>query len=371
MMRTLALLAGLLVLATPAAATAPFVDARAFVVEDGATGEVIAQRASFERVPIASITKLMTVLVVLDRHKLTDTVTVDARAAAVGESRVGLRAGERITIRDLIKAALIQSANDAADALALATAPDFTSFAALMNAKASALGLGATHFVRPDGLDAPGHLSSAHDVTLLARDAMRLPFVRATVRERTDTISGGRSLHTWNDLLSTFPHVIGVKTGHTGAAGWSQVAAAQGQGVTVYATILGGASREGRNTDLRALLAYGLAQYRIVPTISAVRTYATVELPYGRAPLALVAARPMLRTVRVERPLTETVVAAMVVSLPVHEGQVLGHVEVRAGRRLLARSSLVASRSVHKPGVAGRVGWVARRTIHHLAGFFR
>ena len=111
-----------------------------------------------------------------------DVVEVDPRAAAVGESTVGLRGGERLTVRDLIKAALIQSANDAADALALSVAPDFTAFAALMNAKAAALGLHDTHFVRPDGLDAPGHVSSAADVTKLARVVMRTRFVRETVR---------------------------------------------------------------------------------------------------------------------------------------------------------------------------------------------
>ena len=102
---------------------------------------VLAARAPDREVPIASITKLMTVLVALEHHRLSDVVTVDARAAAVGESTIGLRAGEQLTVRDLVQAALIQSANDAADALALSVAPDFESFARLMNAKARRLGL--------------------------------------------------------------------------------------------------------------------------------------------------------------------------------------------------------------------------------------
>src|SRR5207237_10739591 len=113
----------------------------AYVVEDERTGEVLASSKAHARRPIASITKLMTVLVVLQHHKLTDVVTVDPRAAAVGESSIGLRAGEQITVRDLLKGALIQSANDAADALALSLAPDFPSFAHLMNAEAAKLGL--------------------------------------------------------------------------------------------------------------------------------------------------------------------------------------------------------------------------------------
>jgi hypothetical protein len=210
-------------------------------------------------------------------------------------------------VRDLLKAALIQSANDAADALAAHMGTGH--FVALMNEKARELGLTDTHFVRPDGLDAPGHVSSARDVTLLARAAMRIRFVRDTVRERADTISGGRTIHTWNDLLSTFPHVLGVKTGHTNAAGWSQVAAVRGTGVTIYATLLGGPSRERRNEDLAALLAWGLARYRVVPVIDGARVYALAATPYGKGALSLVAAKPLVHVVRVDRPLVEQYVS--------------------------------------------------------------
>src|SRR5262249_52957394 len=158
--------------ASSAVPPAPAIDAHAWLVENAATGDVLASHDSAEERPIASITKLMTVLVVLDRKKLDDTVTVDPRVEAVGQESAALRGGEVLTVRELLQAALIQSANDAADALALSVAPDFASFAKLMNAKARALGLGHSHFVRPDGLDAPGAVSSARDVTRLALRAM-------------------------------------------------------------------------------------------------------------------------------------------------------------------------------------------------------
>ena len=137
----------------------------------------------------------------------------------------------------------------------------------MMNAEARKLGLRDTHFANPDGLDAPGHYSSARDVTRLARIAMRNKVIRSVVGHTTATIAGGRTLTTWNDLLSRFPGLFGVKTGHTGAAGWSEVAAARANGVTIYATLLGGATREGRNGDLAALLAWGLARYRTVDLV--------------------------------------------------------------------------------------------------------
>jgi D-alanyl-D-alanine carboxypeptidase (penicillin-binding protein 5/6) len=367
MRRFLAACALALLLAAPARAGAPAVDATAYLVVDARTGEVLAASHAHERLPIASITKLMTVLVTLEHHKLTDLVTVDPRAAAVGESSIDLRAGEQLSVRDLVKGALIQSANDAADALALSIAPDFPSFARLMNAKAADLGLHDTHFVRPDGLDAPGHYSSAADVTRLARVLMRTRFVRETVAEQTDTIAGGRTLHTWDDLLSELPQTIGVKTGHTSAAGWCQVAAVRDRGVTVYATILGSPTRSERNEDLRSLLVWGLSRFRVVPAVRVGRAYAEVRVPYGRAPLRLVAAKPLLAVARLGRPLTETVTAPAAVSLPVRQGAVLGRVEIRAGGRLVGTRDLVASRTIDKPGVARRLGWYAGRAIHHLA----
>ena len=139
-------------------------------------------------------------------------MTVNPAAASVGESSAQPAAGDRLTVRELLEAALIQSANDAADALAYYVGHGSqTRFVAMMNARARQLGLKDTHFVRPDGLDAPGHVSSAHDVTLLARILMHRPLVRQIVRERGATISGGRSLHTWNDLLSTYPGCSGSR----------------------------------------------------------------------------------------------------------------------------------------------------------------
>jgi D-alanyl-D-alanine carboxypeptidase (penicillin-binding protein 5/6) len=266
-----------------------------------------------------------------------------------------------------LKGALIQSANDAADALALSVAPDFPSFARLMNAEAAKLGLRDTHFVRPDGLDAADEYSSARDITALARLVMRTRFVREAVREETDTISGGRTLHTWDDLLSEFRQTIGVKTGHTNLAGWCQVAAARGRGVTIYATLLGSPTRAERNVDLQSLLIWGLAQFRVVPAVASGHTYAEVRLPYGRAPVTLVAAKPLLTVARLGRPLTETVIAASAVALPVRRGDVLGRVEIREGKRLVGTRDLVASRSINKPGLGSRLGWYAGRTLHHLA----
>jgi D-alanyl-D-alanine carboxypeptidase (penicillin-binding protein 5/6) len=358
-------------IAAPAHAGAPPVDARAYVVANSATGEVLAESNASEHVPIASITKLMTVLVALEHLKLDDVVTVAPVASAVGESTVHLRSGERLSVRDLVKAALIQSANDAADALAAAAAGgDTARFVGWMNTKAQELGLDDTHFARPDGLDAPDHLSSARDVLRLAEIVMHDPDVRDIVAERTDTIAGGRVLHTWNDLLGVVPGLIGVKTGHTGGAGWCEVAAVRRSGYTIYAVILGSPTRNVRNADLTSLLDWGVSRYRVGPVIQPARAYAVAVPGWGKARLRLVTTRGLVRAYRVDRPLVARIVAPPVVALPVVRGQVLGRVQVWEGKRLLGTRPLVAARAIRRPGLGGRVAWYAGRTLHHIGDFF-
>jgi serine-type D-Ala-D-Ala carboxypeptidase (penicillin-binding protein 5/6) len=357
--------------AANAATSPPPVSARTFIVENAATGEVLAQHGAWARVPIASITKLMTVIVTLDHAHWSDVVQVRSDAAAIGESTVHLRAGEQIRVGDLVKAALIQSANDAAVALA-----DYVGhgnravFVAMMNAKARELGLERTHFIRPDGLDAPGHYSTARDVTALAQAAMRSPRIRSVVRIRSDSIAGGRRLHTWNDLLGVFKGLYGVKTGHTNTAGWCEVAAVRRNGVTLYTTVLGSPTRSQRNADLASLLRWGISRYRSVWLVPRGRVYLRASVGYGKGSVPIVAAREVARTVRIDEPVVERIVAQTALELPVERGQRVGEVRIYSGQRLVARQPLIAERSVAKPGFGGRAGFYAGRTLTHVKNWF-
>ena len=357
---------------TPSAlAAGPAVQARSYLVVDGRDGHVLAAQEPRRKLPVASITKLMTVLVALEGAKPNDMVTVAPEAAVVGESSVNLRPGERISVHDLVEAALIQSANDAAWALAYhAGRGDAARFVRVMNIRARRWGLADTHFVRPDGLDVFGHISSARDVTELARIAMRNPLVRSIVDEQTETIAGGRRLHTWNDLLDQFPGVVGVKTGHTQAAGWSQVAAARGTGVTVYATLLGGPTRAQRNADLVTLLRHGFGHFRLVELVRAGHPYAEARAPYGRGDIDLVALAPVRYAARVDQRFVERVVAPTEVELPVVKGKRLGEVRLFHRGRLIARAPLVASRSVEQPGPLERAQWYSGETARNVWSWF-
>jgi D-alanyl-D-alanine carboxypeptidase (penicillin-binding protein 5/6) len=360
-----------LVFAGAAQAGPPPVSAQAFLVENPLSGELLAQHRAWARVPIASITKLMTVLVTLDHARWNSVVRVRRSAAAVGESTVNLRPGERIRVGDLVEGALIQSANDAADALAdYVSHGDRQAFVDLMNAKAQELGLDGTHFTRADGLDARAHYSTAHDVSILAREAMRVPRIREVVRLRTATIAGGRTLHTWNDLLGLFPGLYGVKTGHTRGAGWCEVAAVRQYGVTLYVTVLGSPTRSQRNADLAALLRWGISRYRQVWLVQPRRVYLNAAVGYGRASVPIVAARGLARSVRIDRPLVERIVAPAALELPVRRGQRVGEVRIYSGHRLVARRALVAARSASRPSLVGRLEFYAGHTLRHVGAWF-
>ena len=344
------------------------IDAAAFylVGEDGA---VLARQRARERRAMASITKLMTALVTLERAPLSDVVSVSPRAAAVDGSTAFLRAGEELTVSQLLRAMLVQSANDAAETLALHAGQGSSErFVAAMNAKADALGLTDTHFVNPHGLDAPGHRSSARDSTELLRHALGVPFLRDALARTTMVLPGGRRFPATNDLLSSWPRLVAGKTGHTEDAGWSQAAAASARGVTVYGTVLGSDSREERNTALRTLLEYGLDSYQRVVAVEAGRVYAQAETGYGRPAVEIVAPRTVVRTLREGTTLLERVVVPETVGLPVRTGARLGRIDVYAGSRLVASADLVAASAVSEPGLLRKAAWYAETTAENLWG---
>ena len=337
----------------------------------GEDGSVLARERESRPRAIASITKLMTAVVVLEHARLTDVIRVNARAAGIGESTVYLRTGEELTVAELLRAMLIPSANDAAEALAFHVGEgSVDQFVGLMNQKAQELGLADTRFENPHGLDESGHVSSARDATTLTRYALGVAFIRDALQRSTVTLASGRTFPTTDDLLGSWAALDAGKTGHTRAAGWSQAAAASRGGVTVYGTVLGSETREARNDALRALLSFGLDQYRRVQAIDRSRVYADAETGYGQPAVELVAQRGVVGTVRLGKPLLERIVAPTSLALPVRNGQRLGRVEIYDGNRLVASSNLVAAEAVEDAGLFAKAGWYVTETASNLWGMF-
>jgi D-alanyl-D-alanine carboxypeptidase (penicillin-binding protein 5/6) len=369
----LAVVALVAVLATPVQAssadaptTAPQIAAASWYLV-GEDGDVLARGDAARARAIASITKLMTAVVVLEHAGLDDVVRVSPGAAEVGESTVYLRAGEELTVAELLRATLVPSANDAAEALALHVgAGSADRFVDLMNAKAAELGLTDTHFENPHGLDEPGHVSSARDVTTLLRYALGVPFIRDALQRSSVSLAGGRTFPTTDDLLVNWGPLVAGKTGHTREAGWSETAAAERGGVTVYGAVLGSDTRSARNDALQELLSFGLDQYRRVQVVDDARVYALAKTGYGQPAVELVAPRALVRTVRLNTPLVERVVAPSSLALPVAKGERLGRVEVYDGNRLVASSNLVAAEAVADAGLWAKAKWHVTQTARNL-----
>jgi D-alanyl-D-alanine carboxypeptidase (penicillin-binding protein 5/6) len=349
-------------------ASAPPVQAQAYVVQSSVDGRTLAARAADTPRPMASITKLMTVLVALERLPLDRVVTVTAPAARVGESTLDLRAGDRLPVRDLVAGALVPSANDAATALAVAAAGSVPEFVASMNRKARALGLGGTRYRNPHGLDEPGHVSTARDLAKLLRLAVRNPVIRRYAGLPRATLSDGRVDESTDNLIATLPEIVAGKTGHTAGAGWSQAAIARAGRVGITAVVLGEPTESRRDQDLEALLRFGLASYRPSLVVDPRRTYAAVPVGWGRDPLRLVAPRRVVRPAPLSRSLTERIVVPAVAALPVRAGERLGTLVVTDGDRVVARAPLVAAEARSEPSALAKAGWLARRTGHHLIG---
>jgi D-alanyl-D-alanine carboxypeptidase len=239
--------------------------AAAAVLMNANTGEVLFARNPDEELPPASITKILTALVILEEGNLSDPVVVSQTAAQVGGFRLGLRLGQRLSLGDLLAAILIRSANDAAEAAAEHVGPGLAGFVARMNAKAQALGMHRSHFANPHGLDEPGHYTTARDMAILTRVALENPTFADLVRTRETRVTiyrpsrkgavpAPRMILTHNRLLGHVEGVDGVKTGYTGLAGQCLVASASRRGRRMIAVLLNDPERW---TDAPALLHYG------------------------------------------------------------------------------------------------------------------
>lgn len=217
------------------------ISATAFMVYDLSNQRVLFERNSATQLAPASLTKLMTALLVFEQGDLEAGVTVESRDL-VGDATMGLRAGEVVTVTDLLWGLLVPSGNDAAMALARHTAGSMSAFVEMMNQRAQELGLEQTHFVNPHGLDAQGHVSSAADLLVVTQRLWEYPFFRAIVGTASVT-QAGHAMVTTNEWLTSFPGVTGIKTGTTAAAGECLIASIERDGHTLLVVVMGSDAR--------------------------------------------------------------------------------------------------------------------------------
>jgi len=318
------------------------IGAAAAVLMDAETGETLYEKQADEPMQVASTTKIMTALVVLERCAPEETVRIPAACAGVEGSSIYLREGETLTVETLLYGMLLASGNDAAEALALYTAGSEEAFATLMNERAAALGCTGTHFVNPHGLDAAGHHATARDLALITAAAMENDVFRRIVATKSVTREG----HTFtnhNKLLWSLPGCIGVKTGYTKSAGRSLVSCAERNGMRLICVTLDDPDDW---EDHRALYesVFNVRQ-RIaidaahdtwpVPVVSG-RAQTVEASPREQAGLILPADAEPAFDVRLKK----------FVYAPVNAGDVLGTLTVTSGGETLFWTDLVAQTSV-------------------------
>jgi len=320
----------------------------AAIVMDVRTGQVLYAREIHRRWAPASTTKILTALLAIERLSPDLTITIRPRAAAQRSgSSIGLETGERWRIEDLLLAMMVRSANDAAVAVAEAVGGSVERFVAIMNVRAQQLGARQSHFVTPHGLDAPGHYSTAYDLALIARHAVQNPRLASLVGRQSWTLSrDGRPPQTFtntNRLLSRYPGADGVKTGWTTASGESLVASATRDNWQLIAVVLH--SRD-LYRDVEQLLDYGF--YGFLPLRVAERgeTVATVPVGSRRTPLPAVVPADVNAVVRKGVEVTSVVRVRRDLRPPIRAGAPVGIVEFRSGEHVVARSLLVAGRSI-------------------------
>ena len=250
------------VLAPPMTVAPPSIGAEAAVVMVARTRQVLFGQNQNTVMYPASTTKMMTLLLALERGNLDSVVTVSSRAAACEESSLGLRPGDQITLRELLYGMIIVSGNDAAEAVAEHIAGSVPAFVRLMNARAETMGLKNTHFSNPHGLPDPvNHYSTAYDLAQIAATGMQNPMFARMVSTADYTVSfvnrGPLKVSTTNKLLRTYEGANGVKTGYTEAAGDCLVAGAKRRDVQLIAVVL---NDDDRWTDVPKMLDYGFQQ---------------------------------------------------------------------------------------------------------------
>jgi len=319
-----------------AAQQLPPLSAQAALLADSDTHQVLATLNAHQPRAIASTTKIMTALLVFERANLADQVVVSP-TALVGESSMGLVAGETLTVEDLLWGLLLSSGNDAAMALAEHVAGSADAFAALMNQRAAELGMVNSHFVNPHGLDAPDHTSSAYDLWLVTQAALRYPLFREMVATSAHT-AAGRQLFNQNELLGSYAGADGVKTGTTLAAGQNVVASVSQNGHREIAVVLGS---EDRYRDATAIFDHFFSFWRWSPAPQLSGPVSWLRSADGR-PLRVVApAPPDLFLPLWQWPLVRPLLV-QTVSTPT-PNQPIGVVRWYLGNQLLAEAPAVAA----------------------------
>ena len=337
------------------------VGGKSALLMDVATGTVLYEQNAHEQLAPASVTKVMTMLLIMeaiDSGKIgwEDMVTASEAAAAKGGSQIYLKVGETMTVQDMLKSIAVSSANDCACAMAEHIAGSESAFVDMMNARAKELGMNDTNFVNCTGLDdgaeAAKHRTSAYDIALMSRELMKNhPDIRKFTTIWMDSVRNGTfGLSNTNKLIRFYNGATGLKTGYTSGAGYCLSATAERDGLELIAVVMGCESSQQRTAACKSMLDYGFANYALIsPDLC--DSPSEVPVTLGRSDVVqaqLGADTGMLIDKAQRSSVTTEVTLEEAVTAPVSQGQRLGTMTVKAGEQILAEIPLVAAQAVER-----------------------
>ena len=349
----------------PARATvtgSPDIDAKAALLMEKETGEVLYEHNSHDRLEPASVTKVMTLLLVMEAIDggllaKEDTVQVSTRAASMGGSQVYLKEGETMSVHDLLKAVVVASGNDASVALAEHLAGSESAFVERMNQRAHELGMEDTTFMNCTGLPAPGHLTSAHDIALMSRELiLNHPSIREYTTIWMDSLRDGAfQLSNTNRLVRFYDGCTGLKTGFTAAAGYCMSATAERDGMELIAVVMKSTTRDIRNETAKSMLDFGFANYTVLD-VKPQQALSPVEVILGEQefvqPVLAGGGRILVEKAQVNGVET-SVTLTTDVEAPVAQGQKLGEMTVTVDGQVRQTIDIVSAQAVERLTVPG------------------
>lgn len=338
------------------AGTALTVGGKSAVLMDFASGTVLFKKNEHEKLPIASVTKIMTLLLVMEALdngliSLTDSVTCSPEAASMGGSQIWLEPGEVMSVHDLVKAAAVVSANDACAALAEHVCGSIEEFVQRMNTRAAELGMNNTHFLDCSGLNDEAY-STAYDVAIMSRELMKHPTIKQYTTIWMDTLRNGESqLVNTNKLVRFYEGITGLKTGTTSTAGHNLSATAERNGLSLGAVILGCSTTDERFGGARKMLDYGFANYTLYTPQIDPSVLLPIPVLHGEEETVETqtdSLAPLLLKKGEEKKMTCTVELAADVEAPVEKGQIVGTITVKKDGEVAAVYPVKAKNEVKK-----------------------
>ena len=336
------------------------IKAKSAILMEVNTGEILYEMNADEQLPPASITKIMSLLLVMeaiDRKELSveDVVTASEHACSMGGSQIWLEPGETMTVDDLLKAAVIASANDATVALGEQIAGSEEGFVSMMNARAAELGMTATNFANATGLDAEGHISSAHDVAIMSAELIKHDLIKNYSTVWMDTLRDGESeLVNTNKLVRFYEGTTGLKTGTTSGAGYCLSATAERNGLELVAVIMSGDTSQDRFNGAKKLLDYGFSGWELA-AVSPAEPLPELRVMGGEEKYVGLYTEPSSALVKKGQgaKITEKIYLPEYISAPISADEAVGRIDYFADGEIISSLPIKASQGVEKLGYTG------------------